>query len=301
MTRYPRYLTKIGMDRITRRGKGKHAEDPIDQAYELSLKFLSHIFGDDWVGQYIIRRSPDHCNMFPPNDGKNIQASDRHKGDIISMCDLILFGQKIGNIDAIIARIMKGEIEAGLFEIEVARILFNQGLRFDVKAPTGVYGADYDFDIFLPDGTVIAADAKCKISTTKARDSTILDSLESARKQLPKNKPGVIFISYPERWINENSLKEITPFVLDNFLKRTSRIHVVVAVIKYRVIEYYHTLNGVLFHVITNPSIDVIDLKDPFKNLNEKPSPVPSIWSLVYGTGGSRSFPPTRWIDPNSL
>lgn len=301
MARYPRYLTKIGMDRIARHGKGKHRGDPIDRAYELSLKFLAHIFGDDWVDRYIIGRSPNHYNMHPQNDEQSTQALDRHKDDVISMCELILFGQKINNVDAIIARIMLGEIEAGLFEIEVARILFNQGLKFCVKAPTGVYGADYDFDIFLPDGTAIAADAKCKVSSTRARDSTILDSLEAARKQLPKNKPGVIFISYPERWIDENSLKEITPFVMDRFLKRTSRIHVVVVVLKYRIIEYYHTLNGVIFHVITNSAIDATELKDPFKNLNEKPNPVPSIWSLVHGTGGFWSFPATRWIDPKSL
>lgn len=217
------------------------------------------------------------------------------------MCGLILFGQSVKNVRPIISRIFLGEVEAGLFEIEVSRILFNQGLKFDVKVPTGTFGEDYDFEIFLPDGTTVAADAKCKLSSTSARDSSVINSLESARKQLPKNRAGVIFVSYPEIWVDENTLKEITPFLVDRFLKKTSRIHVVVVVIKFRTVESHLITSGMIYHVITNPSITACMLKDPFKDLNDTPKLVPNVWSLASGMGLHSPFPAIRWTDPKSF
>ena len=48
---------------------------------------------------------------------------------------------------------------------------------------------------------VACADAKCASETTELKAKAIFNKLEKARKQLPADQPGIIFVKMPPRWM----------------------------------------------------------------------------------------------------
>jgi hypothetical protein len=64
-------------------------------------------------------------------------------------------------------------------------------------------GRSYDLYITLSDGVTLRAETKCKQEETEISLDTVKDSLQYARKrQLPKTRPGIIFIKVPRPWID---------------------------------------------------------------------------------------------------
>lgn len=94
------------------------------------------------------------------------------------------------------------------------------------------------------DETIVCADAKCKVEATEFSDQTVLNSLRHARGQFPENKPSIIFVKVPPRWLGENSnVKERLTKVAHNFLRGTGRI----VSVKYYV-SYIHWEDGRVLH-----------------------------------------------------
>jgi hypothetical protein len=75
--------------------------------------------------------------------------------------------------------------------------------------PTGVTGTDYDVDIIYPNGLHVCGDAKCKVEGTDFNVKSIGYSLSKARKQLPDDRPGIVFVKIPPRWYSEPNFNNI--------------------------------------------------------------------------------------------
>ena len=64
-------------------------------------------------------------------------------------------------------------------------------------------------EITYPDGVVVCAETKCRIETTALGPNTIRNVLRKARSQLPSDKPGIIFVKFPQQWF-EDGKREAT-------------------------------------------------------------------------------------------
>jgi hypothetical protein len=71
---------------------------------------------------------------------------------------------------------------------------------------------------------VACADTKCKFESTEVRAESIRDSLEHARSQLPKDRPGIIFVKMPGHWLDAPT--SVISFVreAESFLRNTGRV-----------------------------------------------------------------------------
>ena len=78
--------------------------------------------------------------------------------------------------------------------------------------------------MFYPDGFAEPADAKCKFETTEINPKIILNSLEKARKQLPDDRPGIIFTKVPQSWVADVGLAVQMVDIGLNFTRNTDRI-----------------------------------------------------------------------------
>jgi len=85
-------------------------------------------------------------------------------------------------------------------------------------------GSDYDVEVFYPDGFAEPADAKCKFETTEINPQSILISLEKARKQLPDDRPGIIFTKVPQSWVADVGLAVQMVDIGLKFMRNTDRI-----------------------------------------------------------------------------
>ena len=85
-------------------------------------------------------------------------------------------------------------------------------------------GSDYDVEVFYPDGFAVLADAKCKFEATEINPQSILISLEKARKQLPDDRPGIIFTKVPQSWVADVGLAVQMVDIGLKFMRNTDRI-----------------------------------------------------------------------------
>ena len=85
-------------------------------------------------------------------------------------------------------------------------------------------GMDYDVEVFYPDGLAVPADAKCKFETTKINPRSVLNSLVKARKQLPDNRPCIIFMKVPQSWIEDVAVAVAMEGIGRELMRNTDRI-----------------------------------------------------------------------------
>jgi len=183
---------------------------------------LRAFFGLDWFDRYVM----------PEGRGRGFitvnEASENMRDlSVYRLCDLaeVLYNlQNVAGFDACIDRMRNGDIEGTYAELDFGRMLWLHQIPFAYVVPQGVTGKDYDVDILYPNGLHACADAKCKIESTDFGEKTIRNTLDKARKQLPDDKPGIVFAKIPPRWMEEASFLATTIGVAEEFLQTTRRI-----------------------------------------------------------------------------
>jgi hypothetical protein len=141
----------------------------------------------------------------------------------IDLGELLINLQNIVGFSELIEQMKTREPEAHLAELRVGRILYLNDVNFRFVPPVGETGEDYDLEITYPEGTVICAETKCKIEGTEPSTATIENALNQARKQLPKNKPGIIFVMVPQQWLEVGAQRLMVETAI-KFFKTTGRV-----------------------------------------------------------------------------
>jgi hypothetical protein len=150
-----------------------------------------------------------------------------------------------------------GQVEATFAEFDFARFLFLHDIVFRFVTPTGVKGEGYDFSIEYADGCEACADAKCRLEGTEVRADTVKNSLNKARTiNLPRDKPGIIFVKVPQTWLEQEDVRKGIYAVVEGFLRNTERIVsvVVYATVTMELVEQKMMLIRYRFHEFLNAS-----------------------------------------------
>lgn len=194
----------------------------VTESFMLAMYLLGKFFGEAWQNEYI---TPDTARTnYLRIDESTDQRRDLTALRVIDLAEIIFNLQEVEGFDDCIARMGAGDIEGTFGELDLGRMLYLNRVPFRFVRPSGVKGADYDAKITYPDGTELCADAKCKIDTTPLGEKTIMNTLQSARKQLPKNEPGAIFVKVPPSWMDDPQFANICVDVARNFLRNTRRV-----------------------------------------------------------------------------
>jgi hypothetical protein len=98
------------------------------------------------------------------------------------------------------------------------------GIRFEFNRAIGKLTHDYDLRIWCPNGRVVFADTKCKEELNDPSETTILHSLQRARRQLPPHSPGFVFIKVPRHWIEDVGYAESISRIARKFMTGTGRV-----------------------------------------------------------------------------
>jgi hypothetical protein len=230
------------------------------ESLALATGVLRAFMGAEWVEQHII--SDDRKKGF-----LSIDETEPHRKEIsffrvMDLAEVIYNLQPVPGFDECITRMRDGDIEGTYAELDFGRMLYLNKVPFRFVVPQGKTGTDYDIEIEYPQGVIASADAKCKIEGTEFSENTIKNSLSKARKQLPDNIPGIVFVKVPPSWISEGDRVQATLTTARDFLRGTRRVVSV---------KFYSSpitlANNVLRHdhaykEISNPRTDFGDNKD---------------------------------------
>jgi hypothetical protein len=170
------------------------------RALALCGAMVKHFFGAEWLHKHIAPELPVGGYLRLDNDVPEREKMMRIMR-FIDFAEALYNLREIAGFEACLKQLADGRIESACAELDVARLLHVNGIPFRFVVPQQRRGMDYDFAIRYPDGLEVAADAKCKFETTAIDPKSVLNSLHDARTQLPKGKPGIIFVKVPPTWI----------------------------------------------------------------------------------------------------
>jgi hypothetical protein len=201
---------------------------------------MQHFFGDAWLKRHFIFAKASGYLWL----GDGVTAIERRTWRTINLAEMLLNLQHIEGFPACIEQMAQGEIEATYAELETAKELYWRDIRFKFVRRTGVKGNDYDLEITFADGRVACADTKCKRETTPFTTNSLLNSLQEARPQLPRDNPGIVIVRVPEHWMEELHSRTSMIETTNKFLNDTGRV---VSVVLYSPLFIYDSaINKVL-------------------------------------------------------
>jgi len=209
----------------------------------LAQSVIRHFLGLDWFKAHIRHDAPKLG--FLNYDFSSDAARERTTFRIVELAESLFNLQHIEGFDACISQMKGGgeKIQSICAELDFGRFLYIHDIKFRFVVPQMTKGTDYDVELFMPDGLAVPADAKCKFETTEINPTSVHNSLEKARKQLPADRAGMIFVKVPQRWIVEPGVAAAMEAAARDFLRRTDRV---VAVTFY--VSHLETRDGVVLH-----------------------------------------------------
>lgn len=194
-----------------------HKEIPLDlhrRMYALALGILDALMGEPWVRANVVGKhgSPDYFRAAA-------DSTERRKNSarVITFAEMLFNLQDVKGFERRLPQLRAGDVESGVAELQAAALLTAAGFQILLREE------GYDLDICLLEGDA-AVEIKRKLESTKPSIETISSTLKHARRQLPTDRPGFVFLSIPETWIADPAAPGITERALDGVFRNTTRI-----------------------------------------------------------------------------
>lgn len=142
--------------------------------------------------------------------------------------------QDVQGFEHPVTQMRGGKIESGYAELDLGKLLHTYDIEFQFVDPRGrAKGEAFDYQVTYPDGTIVCADAKCKLEGNEPNQVSLGNSLHEAAKQLPKSRPSVILVKVPQHWIETPGFYEKMGDETRRFFRGTRRV---VSVVYYSIV-----------------------------------------------------------------
>lgn len=202
-------------------------EDPSIDPYALAIPVLHRFLGKEWCDANLEPRP----GTVGANGGDYFKLALESKEDRLRHMDrAVLVSEMLFNLQGVegfgdkLRSLQRDNVEAYVAEFQAAALLHGAGVSFRFRQTVGEKGQDYDLEIYLDDEILAAGNTKCKVETTELSEDTILNSLEDARKKLPKDQAGFVFMKIPESWVRKPNFRQVVTAGIRNKLRQTGRI-----------------------------------------------------------------------------
>lgn len=190
--------------------------------YVMAATLIRTYIGDEWCDRNL--SGSDQSDPYIAQNFSANRALIMAQAKITSIGEMIFNLQHIPNARERFARIRDSSLEVAISDLEAARLLALSEQRFKFIEEQNRKGFDYDIEVTLDDETPLCCESKCKLESTELSKETILNSLRKAARQVPDDKPGAIFIKFPESWIRSPNITTILSDALHGLFERSGRI-----------------------------------------------------------------------------
>jgi hypothetical protein len=242
-----------------------------------AMAILRHFLTQEWIVKNVWHT--EGIDGYMRLDFSSDERREMQSFRVVELAENLINLQHVEGFDSCILRMKHGrknQIEATCAELDIGRFLYIHDIEFRFVVPEGERLKDYDFEVKYPDGVIACADAKCRLESTEINSNTIRNTLDAGRKQLPPDRPGIIFVKVPQSWLETPTMEEELQGVAETFLRGTQRV---VSVKLYVSLFTFH--DGMMMHrhryrEISNPR----NKFDPHRNWTIfKDYPVRSGWN----------------------
>lgn len=198
--------------------------------YYLGQQILRYYLGDSWVEANVFDNEPGSLNRhkrgrdFLKSDFSNNEDNFRHQHRVIELAECLFNLQQIPGINGRMTLLEHENLNSLFGELQCARIMATPQSQLQFINPIGVKQHDYDAEITTPAGRKLCCEIKAKDQSTELCERTIKNTIEGARKQLPKDRPGMVWITIPEEWSKQAGAKTVVDKGVLNALGRSNRL-----------------------------------------------------------------------------
>jgi hypothetical protein len=203
--------------------------------YGLAIAILRYYFGNEWTDQNAsaffekkVLSANRKGRIFLRTENPVAEDYFRHELRIFQLAELVFNLQNVDGIDERVTAIKKGDLEPTYGELECAAQIMKANLLFSFVKRSMGRGKDFDIVITPNSGTNINCEMKVTTEEKDLSKNTILDKFKKARKQLPKERPGIIFLKIPESWAKQSNAETMLNESLSEFLRNTNRVVAIV-------------------------------------------------------------------------
>jgi hypothetical protein len=201
-------------------------DSPETRAYMAATSLLIEWLGFPWAEREIFLASDTQQFFRFGATSSPTHPMYRHFDRVVALADMLYNLQTVDGIAGRVDKIRDDSVETGVAELEGARIIRQSGypIRF---IPESNVRKVHDLATTVS-GVTIACESKCKLETTQLSAKTVKNTLDDARDQLPRDRPGVVFLKIPEVWkTTVESVEQISTGVR-SFLSTTGRVSAVI-------------------------------------------------------------------------
>jgi hypothetical protein len=172
----------------------RNPANPYAATMNTTIAIITH-----WMGRGWIERAFEADTPFRVAGEENIEK--------LKILRLRMLAEDLFNLQYIegFRELIEGQrknpnLEAFWAELQIGRLLYINDVDFRFVTPSWTAGLDYDVEILIP-GHVICGETKCKASSSILNVKSLTNDIKkAAREQLPKDRPGIVFVAMPQNW-----------------------------------------------------------------------------------------------------
>ena len=192
--------------------KQNPSRDETALRYFLATILLRHYLGSAWCDECVkpqqtdVPRGSRAGRLFLRTDNDASEDGHRHQERVERLAELLYNLQDVQGIAGRRASIQQGAVESTYAELEFAGHFIRREVRARFLDRSGLKGNDYDFDAG-EGSTAVCCEVKTKLESTDLGQNTIINALDTARKQTPADRAAIIGVKIPEPWIRDSALR----------------------------------------------------------------------------------------------
>lgn len=222
-------LTQFDIVEAIKRLPSDVRENPAQRVFAISIGILRHYLGEEWVSKNVLDGiANERVDGFFQLDISSEMQKELRLFRVAELAEILLNLQWIKGFDEKVSELCRcagSQLETVHAELDFAAFLYRQDIDFEFVIPSGVKGKDYDFLISYPDGRTACADAKCRVEDTQLNPKSLLGLLTTARRRnLPKDRPGIVFLKVPQSWFENEEMSQRLDKIAFEFRRKTERI-----------------------------------------------------------------------------
>jgi hypothetical protein len=170
--------------------------------FAMAANVLRTFLGNEWCDVNLIGEGSPYLTPTAQDTTSRMKGQAR----IVALAEMIFNLQHASGAQARFEALTRVDFESAIAELEAARLLVINNVPFRFVLETGRKQQDYDIELTAQNGEVVCCETKCKMESTGFSGRSLLDSLNQAVKQLPSASPGIVFIKFPETWVQNRVL-----------------------------------------------------------------------------------------------
>jgi hypothetical protein len=187
---------------------------------------ISHFLGEEWFPRYAGVDSPA-SSYFHPHFRQDTGKAAEYTARLFSLAECLFNLQRVRCFHACIDNLVKAQIESAVAELQIGMMLFQDRIEFQYIDPRTTLGRACDLEILIRDKRVVA-DVKCNYEIRQYSRNLVANTLDGARKQIPRGRAGIVFVKVPQAWSKQFGAEVRLPVELirqtGEFMARTSRV-----------------------------------------------------------------------------